>query len=79
MPIVAVELKTARERRGWTQEQLAEASGVDKGTISRLEAAVITDPLTSTVDKLETALRTLGRGRLRQYERLAFGVHAEAS
>jgi transcriptional regulator with XRE-family HTH domain len=67
MPMEFIELKPARERRGWTQEQLAELSGVDKATISRLESGVITNPLYETVRELERALK------LRQTERLAFG------
>ena len=30
-------LKAAREKRGWTQEYLAEKSGVNQATISRIE------------------------------------------
>jgi transcriptional regulator with XRE-family HTH domain len=31
-------LRTLRRRRGWTQQQLAEAAGVAKITVARLEA-----------------------------------------
>ncbi|KZM70786.1 helix-turn-helix transcriptional regulator [Nocardia terpenica] len=34
---VGIELRVLRTRRGWNQEQLAEAIGVDKKTIGRLE------------------------------------------
>jgi transcriptional regulator with XRE-family HTH domain len=67
-----IDLKRARERRGLSQAQLAAASGVDKGTISRLECRRTTNPLSGTVEKLEQALKLL-RG-----ERLAFGAKAAA-
>jgi DNA-binding XRE family transcriptional regulator len=43
-------IKAARMTRGWTLDDLAAASGIDKGTLSRIE--------NNLVDvKLETALR----------------------
>jgi transcriptional regulator with XRE-family HTH domain len=56
-------LRAARERRGWTQEQLEAASGVDQGVISRLERGSSTNPTVDTVRKLEAALK-LRRGSL---------------
>lgn len=53
----------ARERRQWTMEQLAERSGVNKGTISRIESGQISNPSNDTVKNLETALG-LQRGTL---------------
>ena len=34
---MALHLRRARERRKWTQEDLERESGVDQGTISKLE------------------------------------------
>jgi transcriptional regulator with XRE-family HTH domain len=56
-------LRAARERRGWTQEQLEAASGVDQGVISRLERGSSTNPTVDTVRKLQAALK-LRRGSL---------------
>jgi transcriptional regulator with XRE-family HTH domain len=57
------DLKTARERRGWTQKALALKAGVDTSIISRIESGATTNPSYSTVCKLESALR-LRRGTL---------------
>jgi transcriptional regulator with XRE-family HTH domain len=48
-------LRAARKRRGWTQEELSERSGVQAGEISRMEAGK-RDPQVSTVEKLAEAL-----------------------
>lgn len=55
-------LKAARDRKGWTLEQLATESGVNKSTVSRLERGE-TQPLYETVTALEAALG-LKRGSL---------------
>jgi len=49
-------LKTLRERRGMTQEQLAEKSGVSRTYLARLETGR-QDPTLSTLEKLATALK----------------------
>lgn len=46
----------ARERKGWKQNELAERAGLDKGTVSRIEAGEIVNPSNDTVKKLERAL-----------------------
>ena len=56
-------LREARKRRGWTIAQLAFASGVDKGTISRIETGVTPNPSSATVASLEIALK-VRRGSL---------------
>jgi len=48
-------LRAARKRRNWTQEDLAERSGVHAGEISRMESGK-RDPQVSTVEKLAAAL-----------------------
>lgn len=48
-------LRSARKERKWTQEDLAERSGVTPGEISRMEAGK-RDPQVSTVEKLAAAL-----------------------
>lgn len=57
------DLKTARDRRGWTMDELAQRSGVSKATISRIEAGEVSNPSNDTVASLETALK-LRRGSL---------------
>ena len=49
-------LKTLRERRGMTQEQLAEKSGVSRTYLARLETGR-QDPTLSTLEKLAKALK----------------------
>jgi transcriptional regulator with XRE-family HTH domain len=48
-------LRTARRKRKWTQEELGERSGVHPTEISRIEAGK-RDPQVSTVLKLGRAL-----------------------
>jgi transcriptional regulator with XRE-family HTH domain len=50
-------LKQARERRGLTQAELADAAGVDQATVSRLEIGRVSNPSFDTVKKLARALR----------------------
>lgn len=57
-----MQLKTAREAKGWTLERLAAESGVHKSTISRLERGE-TLPMHGTAHSLERALG-LKRGAL---------------
>lgn len=49
-------LREARVRRGLTQEQLEEASGVQQANISAIERGAVRDPNWSTVAKLAAAL-----------------------
>lgn len=59
-----VGLRAARERAGiQTQTELAERSGVDISTISRIEAGKNSNPSIETVIRLEQALK-LKRGTL---------------
>ena len=64
-------LKAARTAKKLTQEKLAQHAGVNKGTVSRIEAGEILNPSNATVAALEQALK-LRRGTL------VFG-HFEAS
>lgn len=67
-----VGLREARERRGWTQEQLEEKSGVSQSTIVRCETDPNVNPTVNIVIRLEHALG-LKRGTL------IFGREAVAS
>lgn len=49
------ELKRYRDRKAWTQEQLAETAGVAVGTVSRLEAGNL-GAYARTVSRLSEAL-----------------------
>ena len=54
--LMAARLKALRERRGLTQEQLAEKSGVGRSHLARLETGK-QDPTLSTLEKLAKALK----------------------
>lgn len=56
-------VREARDKRGWTPEQLAEHAGVHRATVYRIESGYITNPSNDTVTKLEEALR-VRRGTL---------------
>jgi transcriptional regulator with XRE-family HTH domain len=58
-----MQLREARDEKGWTLEVLAQKSGVNKSTISRLERGQ-TLPMHDTVMALEKALG-LKRGTLK--------------
>ena len=49
-------LRTLRERRGWTQMQLAKASGIAQNSISKLERYAHKRPVYATVIALAQAL-----------------------
>lgn len=49
-------LRTARERKGWTQEQLAAAAHLRQSQVSKLERTPTCNPKLATVRKLESAL-----------------------
>lgn len=53
---LAGKLKRLRKRRGLTQEQLAEAAGIGRSYLARLETAR-QDPTLSTIEKLAKALK----------------------
>ena len=53
---LAMRVKEERERRGWTQEQLAEKAGISRGFLARLETARH-DPKLSTLEKIAKALK----------------------
>ena len=48
-------VKLARTRRGWTQEQLGRAAGLDRGHVSRIERGDL-DLSISTQQKIAAAL-----------------------
>lgn len=54
---VATRLRTMRERRGWSQNQLAERSTVSNSTISRIEAGIIVSPGVDILRRLSATLR----------------------
>lgn len=59
----AERLRAERSEAGWSQEQLAAASGVSVRTIRNLEGGSIGRPRRSTVDDLTTALGLVGASR----------------
>lgn len=58
-----IDLRSARKRRRMDQVTLAERSGVDQSTVSRLERGINRKPKPETVEALERALG-LKPGRL---------------
>jgi transcriptional regulator with XRE-family HTH domain len=53
---MAAKLKRLRERRGLSQEQLAEAAGISRTYLARLETAKH-DPTLSVIERLAKALK----------------------
>jgi transcriptional regulator with XRE-family HTH domain len=53
---LAIRLRELRERRGWSQEQLAARAGISRGYLARLETAR-QDPRLSILEKLARALK----------------------
>jgi len=62
-PRIATVLREAREANGLSIRQLADASGVDKALISRLESGTTRSPTRGTLNRLAGALH-IERGRL---------------
>src|SRR4051794_34130681 len=56
-PRLATVLRRAREERGLSIRQLAEASGVDEGVISRMESGETKSPQRDSLTRLSKALR----------------------
>ena len=52
---MATRLKTLRQRRGWTQTELAARAGLHRVFIAKLEAGA-QDPSLTTLEKLARAL-----------------------
>lgn len=52
---MAGQIKMLRERRGMTQEQLAQKSGIGRSHLARLETGK-QDPTLSTLEKIAAAL-----------------------
>jgi transcriptional regulator with XRE-family HTH domain len=65
---LAVKLKALRERRGLSQEQLAEAAGISRPHLARLETAK-QDPTLSTIEKLAKALKVKAADLLKEERR----------
>ena len=53
---VAMRIKEIRERKGWTQEMLAEKAGIGRSHLARLETAR-QDPTLATLEKIARALK----------------------
>ncbi|MDD4625016.1 MAG: helix-turn-helix transcriptional regulator [Candidatus Paceibacterota bacterium] len=49
-------LKRLREQKGWTQEKLAQESGISYHTLIKIERGFIKDPRLATLKKLSEAL-----------------------
>ena len=55
---LAQNLKKLRSDKGWTQEKLAENSGVTYTTIIKLEQGVVDNPTLKTLEKLANVFDT---------------------
>ena len=51
-----LDIKTIREKKGMTQEALANKSGVNRSLLNQLETQKITNTSTNTLQKLANAL-----------------------
>ena len=51
-----MKLRELRQKKGWTQERLSAASGVDQPTISNLEHGRIKSPSFNVISRLAKAL-----------------------
>ena len=49
-------IKTQREKKGWSQHELARQSGIPQGTISRIESGTMHDIQTTYAKRLARAL-----------------------
>jgi transcriptional regulator with XRE-family HTH domain len=56
MASLTVQLRPVRLEKGWTQEELARRSGVDKSTISRIESGLTRGVGLGIVERLAEAL-----------------------
>lgn len=55
-------LKRARDKRLWTQQQLADAAGVTRATVTKIESGQVQgQPRYTTIRALATALRVDAR------------------
>ena len=59
MMIIPAQIKAARALLGVTQAQLAEMAGISKTALVNIEAGS-SDPKSSTLDRIQTALENLG-------------------
>lgn len=53
---IGLSIKSVRQRKGLTQEQLAELSGMTRSTISKIEAG----KFNASIDLLEKLIKPLG-------------------
>lgn len=53
---IGLSIKSVRQRKGLTQEQLAELSGITRSTISKIEAG----KFNASIDLLEKLIKPLG-------------------
>lgn len=51
-----LDIKTIREKKGMTQEALANKSGVNRSLLNQLETKKVTNTSTNTLQKLANAL-----------------------
>lgn len=70
--LLSEHLRQIRERKGWTQNHLAEVSGVPQPSIWRLEKGLILNPKTSLLRKLAEALGVTMDYLLREEEKPSF-------
>jgi HTH-type transcriptional regulator/antitoxin HipB len=61
---IRLRLRPLRERKGWSQAELARRAGVNQGTISRIEAGHTKGVDLATLDRLARALGVSPRSLL---------------
>ncbi len=73
---IVTSLKTARTALHWTQQDLAERSGVSLVTIARMETGVMS-PRLATLSKLKTALSEAGVRIVNESPAGGFSLHVD--
>lgn len=71
-----ITLAAAMDRKNLTQQQVEDASGVDRTWIAKLNARGAVNPTIDTYEKLDAGLRKLGA--LRRGEKLVFTQQPES-
>jgi transcriptional regulator with XRE-family HTH domain len=62
-------IKELRTKKGLTQVQLSEQSGVSQQLISAIESGKVKNPTWQTVEQLKSVLGEIGGGKKKQVDR----------
>ncbi len=65
MSPLALRIRHARQRKGWSQAELARRAGIRQATVSKYERAALTSVDLRVLDKLAQALGVRSRSLIR--------------